>query len=168
MQRLILLRHGKAETVSPSGGDFERGLTMRGRKDATLIGKVLFDIGFSPDLALVSAARRAQETWAAAFPAFPSARAKILPSLYLASSGQLARAAAEASDEAACLMIVGHNPGLHELALSLFDAQGSGPSRNPLTDGFPTAAAAVFKIDLDGKARFEQLLLPRQFGGGGL
>ena len=74
LQRLILLRHGKAESVAESGGDFERGLTERGRRDAALIGRVLADAGITPDLALVSAARRARETWDEASPAFPHAR----------------------------------------------------------------------------------------------
>ena len=62
MQRLILLRHGKADSVSALGGDLERGLTDRGRRDAALMGRVLADAGFTPDLVLVSSARRTCET----------------------------------------------------------------------------------------------------------
>jgi phosphohistidine phosphatase SixA len=48
MQRLILLRHGKAESVAATGGDFERGLTERGLRDAMLIGRALAEAGIVP------------------------------------------------------------------------------------------------------------------------
>ena len=167
MQRLILLRHGKAESVAESGGDFERGLTERGRRDAALIGRVLADAGITPDLALVSAARRARETWEEASPAFPHARCESSRLLYLASSEQLAHMAATATEPVNCLIIVGHNPGLHDFALALYGRQSPpGPPDNPLIGAFPTAAAAVFRIDLSGDAHFERLLLPREHGGG--
>jgi phosphohistidine phosphatase len=164
MQRLILLRHGKAESVAASGGDFERGLTERGRRDAALMGQVLAEAGFVPDLAVVSPARRAKETWEAAAPAFPGARCSHSRLLYLASAEQLAQTAAEAADPVHCLIIVGHNPGLHEFAMALCLQQGAGDAG--LLSTFPTAAAAVFAIDAAGRARLERLMLPRDFGGG--
>ena len=75
MHRLILLRHGKAERSAP-GGDIARRLTDRGRNDAALMGRVLAERDLIPDVALVSAAARTQETWAAVSPAFPMARAE--------------------------------------------------------------------------------------------
>ena len=164
MQRLILLRHGKAESVAATGGDFERGLTERGRRDAALIGRVLAEAGMIPDLALVSSARRARETWEAVAPAFPHARSENARVLYLASSEQLAQAVAAASEPVGALIIVGHNPGLHDFAMTLF---GDAPAaHNPLANGFPTSAAAVFRMGSDHVARFERLFLPRDHGGG--
>jgi len=165
MQRLILLRHGKAESVAANGGDFERGLTERGRRDAALMGRVLAEAGFIPDLAIVSPARRAKETWEEAAPAFPGVRCAHSRLLYLASAEQLAETAAQAAEPVNCLIIVGHNPGLHEFALALAEQSGRGAAES-LISTFPTAAAAVFAIDAAGRARFEQLLLPRDFGGG--
>jgi len=162
MQRLILLRHGKTESVAASGGDFERRLTERGRRDAALIGRVLAEAGITPDLAMVSAARRAQETWKEASPAFPHARCENSRRLYLASSEQLAQTVATATEPVNCLIIVGHNPGLHEYAVSLYDAAPP----NPMRDGFPTASAAVFRLAPSGAATFERFLLPREHGGG--
>jgi len=165
MQRLILLRHGKAESASSSGDDFERALTDRGRRDSALMGRVLADMGLAPDIALVSTARRAQETWAEAAFAFPAARAQAQRPLYLASLQQLEQSVAAARDEAATLLLVGHNPGLHEFALA--HARGStSPARNRLIEGFPTAAAAVFSVAGDGDLVFDTLLLPRDHGGG--
>ena len=165
MQRLILLRHGKAESASSSGDDAERGLTDRGRRDSALMGRVLADLRLAPDLALVSTARRAQETWAEAAFAFPAARALTQRPLYLASLQQLELAVAAARDEAQVLLIVGHNPGLHEFALAHLRAPPS-PARTRMGEGFPTAAAAVFTVAGDGVLDFDTLLLPRDHGGG--
>jgi phosphohistidine phosphatase len=167
MQRLILLRHGKAESVAATGGDFERGLTERGRRDAALIGGVLADMGMVPDLALVSTARRARETWEEAAPFFPHARAAATRLLYLATSEQLAQSVADAAETVGCLIIVGHNPGLHDFAVALASRRPSpAPAGHPLFSAFPTAAAAAFRIEPDGHAVFEHLLLPRDHGGG--
>lgn len=111
MQRLILLRHGKADSVSTLGGDLERGLTDRGRRDAALMGRVLAEGGFAPDLALVSSARRARETWEEAAPAFPKAAVEFSRSLYLASRDHLMHTIDASGEAAGCLIIVGHNPG---------------------------------------------------------
>ena len=60
---LVLLRHAKAEQVGPT--DFERALSRRGLADGAAAGGWLAGLGVSPDLALVSAARRTVETWTA-------------------------------------------------------------------------------------------------------
>ena len=165
MQRLILLRHGKAESASSSGDDFERALTDRGRRDSALMGRVLSDRGLTPDMALVSTARRAQETWAEAGLAFPAARSQSLRPLYLASLYQLEQSVAATRDEAGVLLLVGHNPGLHEFALAHLGSPAS-PHRKRVIESFPTAAAAVFQVAGDGALVFETLLLPRDHGGG--
>jgi len=165
MQRLILLRHGKAESASSSGDDAERALTDRGRRDSALMGRVLADMGLTPDLALISTARRAQETWAEAAFAFPAARVQAQRSLYLASLQQLEQAVAAARDEARVLLLVGHNPGLHEFALAHLRGSVS-PARNRVIESFPTAAVAVFSVAADDGVVFENLLLPRDHGGG--
>ncbi len=106
MRRLILLRHGKTESVSVTGGDFDRALTERGRRDSALMGQVLAETGAVPDLALVSPARRAEETWAAAAPAFPQARADVVRTLYLAAPEQIA-AAVDTVGEGVSVIVVG-------------------------------------------------------------
>jgi phosphohistidine phosphatase len=161
MRRLILLRHGKAESVSATGGDFDRCLTERGRRDCALIGRALAEAGVRPDLALVSAARRAQETWEEVAHAFPNAQVETVRGLYLAAPEQIA-AAVRAVDENLCVIVVGHNPGLHELALELAD--GVTPPAG--LESYPTAAAAVFRVARDGQAELEQILTPRDVGGG--
>ena len=164
MQRLILLRHGEAESVSAAGGDSERGLTERGRRDAALMSRVLGDLGMKADVVLVSSARRTRETWRARSAAFPAARVEIDPALYLAEVETLTQAI-DANETAAHLMIIGHNPGLHELAMDLA-RQSPAPARARLAGTFPTAAAAIFNPNPDGSWMLEQLVLAHEHGGG--
>ena len=63
MDRLILLRHGKAESDSDSGEDFDRRLAPRGVRESADMGAQLADMGFQPDVALVSPAWAAVEKW---------------------------------------------------------------------------------------------------------
>ncbi len=162
MQRLILMRHAEAERQAPGLGDFDRGLTAAGRAEARLIGKALGAAGLSPDLALVSPARRALETWRAAAEAFPKAAERLDPSLYAASAVRLAAAAREAAADADVLILVGHNPGIHQYAIHLaIQAGASEAGAKPLFERFPTATAAVFAVDADGRPAFERLLLAR-------
>jgi phosphohistidine phosphatase len=164
MQRLILLRHGKADSVSALGGDLERGLTDRGRRDAALMGRVLAEAGFVPDLVLVSSARRTRETWEELAPAFPKANVEFSRGLYLASRDHLAHAVDATGDEAGCLMIVGHNPGLHELAIAC--AGDAALDDSGMLDSFPTSAAAVFSGKDNGGWSLERVMIPRDHGGG--
>ena len=166
MQRLILLRHGKADSVSGTGGDLERGLTDRGRRDAALMGRVLADAGFAPDLVMVSSARRTRETWDELEPAFPAAKVEFSRGLYLATAQHLAHSVDASGDEAGCLMIVGHNPGLHELAIARAGAAALDDSG--VLDSFPTSAAAVFAKTPNGGWSLERVMVPRDHGGGAL
>lgn len=154
MQRLVILRHGDAETAAPGMADFDRGLTDDGRAEAQGVGRLLAEAGIEPDLALVSDARRARETWEAAAAAFGDTELRLEHQLYNATVPILAQAADEALAEAATVILVGHNPGLHGLALEL--ARGDGASQ-ALAQGFPTGAAAIFAIE-DGRPRFERLV----------
>ena len=148
MNRLILLRHGKAETNAASGKDFDRALAPRGRADAAATGARLADAGFIPDLVLVSSARRTQETWEAAQPSFPNARVEVRSDLYNAGAGLILKLVEDAGEDGA-VMVVGHNPGLHEVAIRLLERARSGKALiAQASAGFPTAAAAAF--DLDG------------------
>jgi phosphohistidine phosphatase len=165
MQRLILLRHGKAESVSDHGGDAERGLTDRGRRDSALMGRVLADAGVKPDLVLVSDARRTRETWEEVSAAFPAAEVEFDRALYLASAERLAHTIDANAEAAVCLMIIGHNPGIHEIA-AVCAGRSHGPDRERLMESFPTAAAAVFAKDSHGGWVLERMLEPKRHGGG--
>ena len=163
MDRLILLRHGKAENESASGEDFDRRLAPRGVRESTEMGETLARLGLIPDLALVSPAARAQETWAAAAEAaFPKAQSRLEPELYNADSGTVRQAAEAAGRGCGTLIVVGHNPGLQELTLQLL-MEGSAPAQLiGKARQFPTAAAAVFLIDANGRPAFDGLFFPER------
>jgi phosphohistidine phosphatase len=162
MDRLILLRHGDAERDSESGDDFDRRLSDRGREESVRMGETLAELGLVPDLVLASGAVRTRETWAALAQAFPGARVKFEDELYLAEPERVRRAIDQACGGCGVLMVVGHNPGLQDLALGLLiegSAQASATDR--VRNGFPTAAAAVFLFDGHGLPAYDGVFFPR-------
>jgi phosphohistidine phosphatase len=154
MQRLVILRHGDAEKARGGMADFDRGLTEEGRAESLSAGRLLAEAGVQPELAVVSDARRARETWEAAAAAFGPVELRLDHQLYNATLPVLARAADAALAEASTAVVVGHNPGLHGLALELARGDGAGQG---LGAGFPTGTAAVFAFE-DGRPRLERLI----------
>jgi len=161
MDRLILLRHGKAEADAPTGQDFDRALTSRGRRDVALIARELAEAGHTPDLALVSPAVRAKETWLEAAPFFPNAAVQWAPMLYHIDPQGILDLAFD--QPAKVVMVVGHNPGLGELAAYLAREAGHAD-----LIGFPTAAAAAIDFAPAARrpARAFSLVTPKALGGG--
>jgi phosphohistidine phosphatase len=158
MRRLILFRHAKTEARAPDGDDLGRRLVERGRSDAALMGRVLAEAGYAPDLALVSPAARALETWELARPAFPLAKVQICKDIYDATPEELAEEIEAKAGSGDMVMIVGHNPGLQELAVNLVaENNGRAEDIDRLSAAFPTAAAAVFTIDEHGRSVLEAL-----------
>jgi phosphohistidine phosphatase len=153
MRRLMLLRHAKTENDAPSGHDQDRRLDDRGRSDAAEMGGWIARHPPFPDSVLVSPAVRAHQTWEIAWEAIkdlvPKPRVELLPELYGADPSQLLVAIRMASAaDPGVLLVVGHNPGMHELALAL---AGSGDSmgRKALADNLPTSGLAVFDFATD-------------------
>jgi phosphohistidine phosphatase len=150
MRRLMLLRHAKTEHDSPSGRDRDRRLDERGHKDAAEIGGWLGRHPPFPDLVMISPAVRAKQTWELVWEAMkdhaPPPQIEFLPELYGAGAAQLLESIhfASATDPKR-LMLVGHNPGLHELALAL-TGSGDAAARQALTDNLPTSGLAVFEF----------------------
>ncbi len=167
VRRLYLLRHAKSDWADPNRADFDRPLAARGSRDAPRMGAYLAGLDTPPELVLCSAARRARETWELVRPAFPdSVRCEIRRDLYLATPGDLLHAVNEVDAGVSALMLIGHNPGLHELALALADASAS-----DLDWKFPTGAVAAIAFEGDGWAdatpgggRLEAFVVPRRLG----
>ena len=153
MRRLMLLRHAKTEHDAPSGRDQDRRLDKRGLTDAAEIGGW---IGRHPpfaDSVLVSPAVRARQTWDIAWGAVkdfaPQPRVELVPELYGADPRQLLQTIrAAAAFDPQRLMLVGHNPGMHEVALALFGS-GDAHARKALADNLPTSGLAIFDFDID-------------------
>jgi phosphohistidine phosphatase len=162
MKRLILLRHAKAERSAPSGRDFDRPLSPRGRDDAARAGRVLAAAGLIPDVVLVSASARTVQTWEQAAPALPDAKVQVRPDLYNAPSEHL-HAVAAAEAEAQTVMVIAHNPGIGALAYELASKAtlADATVMQDLAQGFPTAAAAAFELD-EARVGCLGLFLPRR------
>ena len=104
----------------------------------------------------------------AAAQAFPKAKVQVRQGLYLASAGQLHQAAERAGAADETLMIVGHNPGLHDLALRLLREGGASPSvMAKIAGGFPTATAIAFTVDAAGRHHYDGVFYAKDHGGGG-
>lgn len=165
MQRLILMRHAEAERTAGSGGDHDRPLAARGRKDATAMGRALAARGMRPDLALVSSAVRTRQTWELLHEAFGDVQVRETEALYNAEAGTLRRHIEAAEDEAGCLMVVAHNPGIHLLAVDYLIESAASPSvLDRMSGGFPPGSAAIFIVDVAGRCTFEGYIQPRDLG----
>jgi len=132
MRRLMLLRHAKTETDSPSGRDQDRRLDERGHKDAARIGGWIGRHPPFPDFVQVSPAVRAQQTWEIAWEEMK----EHVQSIRMAAATDPKR-----------MMLVGHNPGMHELALTLAGS-GDAAGRKALADNLPTAGLVIFDFDI--------------------
>jgi phosphohistidine phosphatase len=153
MRRLMLLRHAKTEHDAPTGRDQDRRLDERGHKDAAQLGGWIGRHPPFPDHVLVSPAVRAKQTWQLAWDMMkdhvPPPLVEFQKELYAADPMQLLRSirAASAADLKQ-LMLVGHNPGLHELALALIGSGDAAP-RRALADNLPTSGLALFEFAID-------------------
>jgi phosphohistidine phosphatase len=153
MRRLMLLRHAKTETDAPSGRDQDRRLDDRGLRDAAEIGGWISRNPPFPDCVLVSPAVRARQTWDIAWAAMkgivPQPAVEQVEELYGADSVQLLAAIRMASvGDPRQLMLVGHNPGMHEVALALAGS-GDAAARKALADNLPTSGLAVLDFATD-------------------
>jgi phosphohistidine phosphatase len=115
---LVLVRHAKS--AYPDGvPDHERPLNERGERERHVMAQRLSERFGRLDLALVSTARRAQQTWAPLCEVWPDAPHLDRAELYLASASELLSEAAALPASAEVVAMVGHNPGMEELAADL-------------------------------------------------
>jgi phosphohistidine phosphatase len=146
MHHLHLLRHAKSSY--PEGvEDRERPLSRRGREAARRVGESLPAALGGIDLVLCSTALRTRETAALALAGFaPPPHILYEDALYLAGRAALLRRLRLIDERADAVMVIGHNPGLHELALAL--ASPDSPRYKALATGkFPTTVRASFAIE---------------------
>ena len=170
MRRLMLLRHAKTERAQPGERDRDRKLTKRGRADAPLIGAYMVHHSLVPDLALVSPATRAQETWALLANCFGSAPPVMNDERIYNADPQRLLALLTETEGAKSLVLVGHNPGLHDLAVELI-ASGDVEARERIAEGLPTSGLVVIDFAFDNwshvhpqAGRLERFVSPRLIG----
>ena len=141
MSRLYLLRHAKSSWKDGSLDDHDRPLAPRGRKASKAIGRYLRDHDIVPELVLCSSAKRARQTLERLGPAGVDARVEA--ELYGAGTDSLLARLRAVPDDVESVMLIGHNPGMQQLAFLLAG----------LDDKFPTAALAT--LECDGWATLE-------------
>jgi phosphohistidine phosphatase len=138
---LYLLRHAKSSWADPSLADRDRPLAPRGRRNAAVLAARLARAPIAPDLVLCSPALRARETLAAIGDALPpDAETRVEERLYGASADELAALLAELPGAVRAVLLIGHNPGIEELA-GLLD---------PRVAHEPVPTAALLTVELDG------------------
>ena len=142
MKDLVLFRHAKAMPPMPGQPDRDRPLAARGRADASAMARWMAEAGWRPDLVLCSQSARTQETLEILRMAVPLGRVTVEPELYLASTQDLRARIRRIDPQARATMIVGHNPGLGELA---HDLAGGALAEDADDERFPTAAVAWFR-----------------------
>ncbi len=158
--RLILVRHAKSSWDTPALSDHDRPLNKRGRASARAIGDWLRTENLLPDQILTSTAQRTLETCALmGLSTAPQADR----SLYLAGADTLLRALQQASGQ--CVMLLGHNPGIGELAERLATAL---PAHPRFLD-YPTGATTLFDFSQDswkdisyGSGKVKRFIFPRE------
>jgi phosphohistidine phosphatase len=124
MKRLLLLRHAKAVPATQPLADIDRPLAERGERDARRIGKRLRGQQLHPTLLLTSPAARALRTAQLVADAieYPRDAITLDRRLYLAEPAAIVESIARQNDANKTLVVVGHNPGLTELAHRLLPA----------------------------------------------
>lgn len=152
MKVLYILRHGKSRPARAGEDDHDRGLTDRGHRQAARMGEEFARRGWHPERVLISSAQRTRETGTDFARGYARAgggtsAVEIDPSLYLAAPDRVLDALTALPPSATSALVIGHNPGLHELAMALA-GRDDGPARQRLAAKFPTRALAVVELDI--------------------
>jgi phosphohistidine phosphatase len=171
MKTLTLLRHAKSGWDVPVARDFDRPLNARGRNAARAMGREMRRLGLGYDLVLASPAARVTETLTELVQGYGDAVAtRFEETIYLAPPETLLALVRAADDAGARLLLVGHNPGIEQLALVLTE---DGALRGEVAAKYPTAALAEIVFDVGhwrevapGAGRLARFIRPRDLGEG--
>jgi phosphohistidine phosphatase len=171
MKRLYLLRHAKSSWDDPTLADRDRPLAPRGRRAAKAMAGHLKHEGIAPDLVFCSPSTRTRQTLSRVEPVLRgNADVRIEPRLYAASATGLIEVLHEVPEEVGSVMLIGHNPAIQDLALSL--ARG-GSEIERVRSKFPTAALATLEFnggwrELEpGSAQLASFAKPKELVGNG-
>lgn len=146
MKTIYLLRHAKSSWDDTSRDDHDRPLNQRGERAATLVAQFLHQERLIPDLILCSTARRTRETLSRLQAVIGDDRPALIEAdLYLASAEILFERLTMVGEDAGRVMLIGHNPGLEDLAATLITPK-AGPLEEKLAAKFPTAGLAAIRL----------------------
>jgi phosphohistidine phosphatase len=169
VRTIILLRHAKSSWSDPTLADLDRPLAPRGERASRRIAKYIRQKQIRPALVLYSPSLRTRQT----LEAIESSLGKrsvveLEPQLYAASEGELLQRLQVLPESVDSVMLIGHNPGLHELARILASRGAELPR---LEEKFPTGGLATLHVDSDswatlgpGDAELVDYVVPSQLG----
>jgi phosphohistidine phosphatase len=169
----MLLRHAKSSWDDKAAPDRDRPLNDRGRNAAARMAQEMHTLGLEPDMILVSPATRTMQTLESLEPWGDSPLIEPLESLYLADVPELLAALHGVAETVRSVLVIGHNPGLHDLAVTLAGLRDRPLNRHASTaekavaEGFPTGALAEFTIAgswwelREGGGKLVRFLTPR-------
>jgi phosphohistidine phosphatase len=176
MRQLLLLRHAKSSWDDPRLPDHARPINARGRRNAVAMGEAMRELGLAPDVVLVSSARRTLQTLEAIQPLEGSPLVEPMDALYLASWQGLLDVLRGVRETARSVLLIGHNPGLHELAMALVGPAGmagGNPIAKRLAEAYPTGTLTELTIALPwrlletGSGRLIRVLTPSELPSSG-
>lgn len=165
MRRLVVVRHAKS--AWPWGvPDRQRPLGPRGHRDAPRMARRLTELVGRVDIAIISPARRSLETWDLMSPHLEHGEVRRESRVYEAWGSQMIDVVQGLPDEALTVLIMGHEPGVSELVLTLANSRNR-ELRGRVGTKFPTCAFAVVRADrpwaafVPGCADLEAFTTPR-------
>ncbi|WP_301588470.1 SixA phosphatase family protein [Sabulicella glaciei] len=168
MRQLLLLRHAKSSWDEATLSDHARPLNARGKRAAAAMAERMRGLDLSPDVVLVSSARRTLQTLEALQPIEGAPIVEVMDALYLAPWAVLLDKLRAVPETARSVLLIAHNPGLHDLALALTGAGNAGSEMvQRLSEAYPTGSLAEFSVaslwrDLgEGGGRLVRFLCPR-------
>lgn len=144
MRTLILLRHAKSD-YPPGVPDVDRPLSPRGVRDAAAAGEWLRAAFPAVDLAIVSPALRARDTWQRVEEQVTASRVRLDDRIYADWGSGLPQVLADVEPDAHTVVIVGHNPGIEEYAVRLSGKEDS-PAKRRMLEKYPTSGIAVVEF----------------------
>ena len=168
MKHLYLLRHAKSSWDDASLADHDRPLSQRGRGAARKVAGYVQETGIRPELVLSSPSRRTRETLELVEPALAEAEVRFEPELYGASEAALLATLHGLPDDVESVLLLGHNPGMQQLAVAL-TGRGDADLVQRLRTKMPTAALAALTLPVDmwdevtvGKGELVSYVVPRE------
>jgi phosphohistidine phosphatase len=169
VRTVILLRHGKSSWSDSTLADIDRPLAPRGERASKRIAKYMRRKRLRPDLVLCSPSLRTRQTLEAIEPSLgKGCSVELVPQLYAASELELLERLQALPEPVNSVMLIGHNPGLQDLALVLASRGADLPR---LEEKFPTGGLATLVVESEtwaalgpGVAELVDYVVPRQLG----
>jgi len=165
-----LLRHAKSDRDNPRIRDHERPLASRGERAGKLMAGLIARAGVKVDRVYSSTSRRTRETYELVAPSLNGAIVSFREDLYLADANHLLEFIRDLPAVAGSVMLIGHNPGFHDLGVSLVAPTSASPDIDHLREKFPTAALCSLEFSVKawrevkaGNGRLLHFIRPRDF-----